>query len=110
MLEWIAWVSIGLALISVVVIVVDEVGHPQMMGVMNLVWPVTALYLSVVAVWWYFKVGRRMAVDAPAMTMEMGTMSTGRRRGRRVRWRRAIAVRGVRWVIWPRSSFCSGWG
>lgn len=69
MLEWVAWVSIGLALVSVVVIVVDEVRHPQTMGVMNVVWPVTALYLSVVAVWWYFKVGRRMAVDAPGMKM-----------------------------------------
>jgi hypothetical protein len=69
MLEWVAWVSIGLAVVSVVVIVVDEVRHPQMMGVMNVVWPVTALYLSVLAVWWYFKVGRRMAVDAPVMKM-----------------------------------------
>jgi hypothetical protein len=67
--EWVAWVSIGLALASAVVIVVDEVRHPQMMGVMNVVWPVTALYLSVVAVWWYFKVGRRMASDAPMMKM-----------------------------------------
>jgi hypothetical protein len=71
MLEWIAWVSIGLALISVVVIVVDEVRHPQTMGVMNVVWPVTALYLSAVAVWWYFRVGRRMTSDGPAMAMTM---------------------------------------
>jgi hypothetical protein len=69
MLEWVAWVSIGLAAASVVVIVVDEVRHPQTMGVMNVVWPVTALYLSALAVWWYFKVGRGMAKDAPAMTM-----------------------------------------
>jgi hypothetical protein len=69
MLEWFAWVSIGLALVSVLVIVADEIRHPQTMGVMNVVWPVTALYLSVLAVWWYFKVGRGMAKDAPAMKM-----------------------------------------
>lgn len=72
MLEWVAWVSIGLALASAAVIVVDEVRHPQEMGVMNVVWPVTALYLSVLALWWYLKVGRRMAKDAPAMKMDGG--------------------------------------
>jgi hypothetical protein len=70
MLEWVAWVSIGLALASALVIVVDEVRHPQTMGVMNVVWPVTALHLSVLAVWSYFKVGRGMAKDAPAMKMD----------------------------------------
>ncbi len=66
MLEWIAWVSIGIALASAVVIAVDEVRHPQKMAIMNVVWPATALYLSLVAVWWYFRSGRRMAKDAPA--------------------------------------------
>jgi Domain of unknown function (DUF4396) len=69
MLEGIAWVSIGLALASAVVIGVDEIRHPQRMGVMNVVWPATALYLSVAAVWWYFRAGRRMAKDAPQMMM-----------------------------------------
>lgn len=67
----------GLALVSVAVIVVDEVRHPQKMGMMNVVWPVTALYLSVAAVWWYFKTGRRMSKnattkDAAGMTMGGG--------------------------------------
>ncbi len=47
MLETIAWVSIGLALLSAVWVAVDETRHPQAMGVMNVVWPVTALYFSV---------------------------------------------------------------
>jgi Domain of unknown function (DUF4396) len=72
MLEWIAWVSIGLALASVVIIAVDEMRNPQKMGVMNLVWPATALYLPVVTVGWYWRVGRRMAQGAPEMMGESG--------------------------------------
>ncbi len=49
-----AWVSIGLAVACAVVIAVDEAKHPQKMKVMNLVWPVTALYFSVFAVWAYW--------------------------------------------------------
>lgn len=64
MLTWIAWASIGIAVACAAVIVVDEARHPQSMGVMNLVWPLTALYLSVIGVWWYFRVGRRMTRDA----------------------------------------------
>lgn len=69
MLEWLAWLSIALAGASALIIVLDELRHPQSMAVMNVVWPVTALYLSVFALWWYFRVGRRMAKDAPEMQM-----------------------------------------
>jgi hypothetical protein len=71
MLNSLAWISIALALASAIVIAVDEVRHPQNMGVMNLVWPITALYLSAFAVWWYFRVGRTMTADSPPMTMDM---------------------------------------
>ena len=69
MMEWIAWVSIVVAVLSGIVIAFDEVRRPQKMGVMNLVWPITALYLSVFAVWWYWRVGRRMVGRS---AMEMG--------------------------------------
>ena len=69
MLEWLAWVSIGVALASALAIALDEVRHPQKMGIMNVVWPATALYLSLIAVWWYFRAGRKMAKDAPEMQM-----------------------------------------
>lgn len=39
----------------------DEVRRPQKMWIMNLVWPLTALYGSVLALWLYFTVGKRMA-------------------------------------------------
>jgi hypothetical protein len=74
MMEIVAWVSIVVAVGSAVVIAIDEVRRPQTMGVMNLVWPITALYLSGIAVWWYWRVGRRMAVGSG---MEMGGHGQG---------------------------------
>jgi hypothetical protein len=65
----VAWVSIGVAVVCAVVIAVDEVRHPQAMGVMNVVWPVTGLYFSVFAVWAYFALGRKKAKDAGGMKM-----------------------------------------
>ena len=59
-----AWISIGLAFACALVIVLDEVRHPQAMGVMNVVWPVTGLYFSVFAVWAYFTLGRRHTREA----------------------------------------------
>lgn len=60
MLETIAWISLGVALLSAAVIAVDEVRNPQHMWIMNLVWPITALYFSVFALWAYFAIGGRM--------------------------------------------------
>jgi len=71
MIEWIAWFSLAVAFASAAFIAIDELRHPQKMWIMNVVWPVTALYLSVIAVWWYFRVGRRMAKEGPAMKMNM---------------------------------------
>ena len=65
MLEWIAWSSLLLAVASAIFIALDELRHPQRMWIMKIVWPVTALYLSVVAVWWYLRAGRPMAKDSP---------------------------------------------
>jgi hypothetical protein len=74
-METFAWVSIGLALVCAVVIAVDELRHPQAMGVMNVVWPVTALYFSVFAVWAYFAVGRKKTREAMQVMdgMKMGS-------------------------------------
>ncbi len=50
--------SLAVALLSALAIAIDEVRHPQKMWIMNIVWPVTALYFSVFAVWGYFRMGR----------------------------------------------------
>ena len=60
----ISWISLGVAFFCAIVIAVDLLRHPQKMGIMNVVWPVTALYLSVFALWGYFRFGRRSARDA----------------------------------------------
>jgi len=59
-----AWISIALAFLCAAWIALDERKHPQSMAVMNVVWPVTALYLSVFAVWAYFTLGRRYTREA----------------------------------------------
>lgn len=64
MLVILAWISLMVALASALVIVVDEWRHPQTMWVMNIVWPITALYFSVFAVWAYFRLGRGLSRDA----------------------------------------------
>ncbi|MGJ0451794.1 MAG: DUF4396 domain-containing protein [Methylocystis sp.] len=49
------------------IIAVDEVVHPQHMWIMNVVWPVVALFGGPVSVWGYFKYGRLATKSA---TME----------------------------------------
>ena len=82
MLALIAWASIALAFACALWIIVDEVRHPQAMGIMNVVWPVTALYLSVFALWGYCKLGRKQTKDAMrdrAMPMDGGQMQHGQK-------------------------------
>lgn len=64
MLATIAWISLGLAFACAALIAVDELRHPQKMWIMNIVWPVTALYFSVFALWAYFAKGRSMTQEA----------------------------------------------
>ena len=52
----IAYVAFGAA--CAIVIAVDEVRHPQHMGIMNVVWPVTALFGSVLWLAGYLAWGR----------------------------------------------------
>ena len=57
-----AWLSLALAFVCAAAIAIDLVRRPQSMAVMNLVWPITALYGSVLALWFYWTHGR--AADA----------------------------------------------
>lgn len=61
MLTTIAWISLLIAFACALMIAADEVRRPQAMGIMNVVWPVTALYLSVFALVGYFWFGRSKA-------------------------------------------------
>jgi hypothetical protein len=59
-LHWIAVVSLGLSVASAAAIAWDIFarGHRQAMAVMNLVWPVTALYAGPLALGAYWRLGR----------------------------------------------------
>ena len=52
-----AWLAAAGA--SASIIIVDLLaGHPQRMWIMNIVWPITALYFGPLALWAYFEGGR----------------------------------------------------
>jgi hypothetical protein len=57
MLQVFAWLSLGIAFVCAAIIAAHEVRYPQKMMVMNLVWPLTALYLSVFGLIGYFRFG-----------------------------------------------------
>lgn len=63
-LNIIAWISLSLALVCAVVIAVDVIRRPQHMAIMNLVWPLTALYSGPIALIAYWRVGRSMSHQA----------------------------------------------
>ncbi|WP_181350183.1 DUF4396 domain-containing protein [Thalassobacillus sp. CUG 92003] len=50
--------------LSSLIIIVDIVRHPQMMAIMNVVWPINGWFFGPVALWTYYKWGRLKAKDA----------------------------------------------
>ena len=77
--ELLAWVALGLGFASALVIVADIVllGNRQHMGIMNLAFPLTGLYLGPIALWAYFARGRRMS--RKRMHMHADPMNEGAR-------------------------------
>ena len=61
MFQGLAWLSLVVAFFCAAIIAVHEIRNPQKMMVMNLVWPLTALYLSVFGLFLYFRFGAPMA-------------------------------------------------
>jgi hypothetical protein len=68
LLDQIALVSIALALACALWIAIDEMRDPQAMAIMNLVWPVTALYFSGFAVWAYYRMAKSKSKRAIGST------------------------------------------
>jgi hypothetical protein len=76
-LNLLAWAALALGFACALYIVIDEFRHKQMMWIMYLVWPITALYLGPFAVVAYRKSLARMkgAMSGAAMGgMEMKTV------------------------------------
>ena len=69
-LHILAIASLALAALCALVILVDVLRHPQHMWIMNIVWPVTALFGSVLTVFAYFKYGRLAAHEKAQAAME----------------------------------------
>jgi hypothetical protein len=59
LLKVFAWISLGIAFACASFIAVNETRHPQKMAIMNIVWPISALYFGVLAVWAYLHWGER---------------------------------------------------
>lgn len=62
-IEDLAKAYLALSFLCAVLIARDLLRHPQRMGIMNVVWPVTALYGGPVALWSYRLMGRSSAKD-----------------------------------------------
>ena len=70
-LHGVAVASLSLALFCAVTIALDEVRRPQKMAVMNIVWPLTALFGSVVWLALYYRWGRRGSDDEMPMAVSV---------------------------------------
>lgn len=66
MFNTIAWMSLAVAFFCAILIAIDEIRYPQKMWIMNIVWPITALYFSVAGLWGYLRAGRKMTKSAMA--------------------------------------------
>lgn len=63
MLTTISWIALGIGILSSIIIIIDIIKHPQMMTIMNVVWPINGWFLGPIALWTYFKWGRLKAKD-----------------------------------------------
>jgi hypothetical protein len=72
-LEILAIISLVTACVCSIVVILDLVsGHPQHMWIMNLVWPVTALYFGPLALLAYFSWGRLSTKEAVMQAKRAG--------------------------------------
>jgi hypothetical protein len=68
-------------LLCALVIVLDLLaGHRQQMWIMNLVWPVTALYAGPLGLWAYYRVGRLSTRENARRAKEAGQEPPGKRK------------------------------
>lgn len=65
-------VSLVLAFACAAIIALDVARHPQQMWIMNIVWPVTALFGSALALWAYLAYGRLARREVAQAAMKRG--------------------------------------
>lgn len=71
-LHILAVLSLLVGAASAIVIAVDVARHPQHMWIMNLVWPLVALFAGPLAVWGYWSYGRLARHELAKPAMERG--------------------------------------
>lgn len=79
-LEVLSIASLSLGALCALAIALDELSHPQHMWIMNLVWPITALFGSVIALALYFRYGRLGTHDKAKPAMERGQEPPAKRK------------------------------
>ncbi len=81
--EWLiilSIVSLCVAVICAFIIAVDLLKHPQKMWIMNVVWPITALYAGPLALMFYFNAGRLSSKQAVQAAKARGQENPGKRK------------------------------
>lgn len=78
-LEALSWLALGLASLCAAAIAYDIFarGYRQPMGIMNAVYPITALYWGPLAVWFYRRYGRPKSPRARAEEGRTGAVAGG---------------------------------
>lgn len=77
-LHILAIASLSIGFLCAAVIATDELRHPQHMWIMNIVWPVVALFGTALTVWGYFKYGRLASKQAATRAKEEGKELPGK--------------------------------
>ncbi len=65
-------VALLVGFVCAVIIAADEMRDPQHMWIMNIVWPVTALFGTVISLWGYFTYGKLAAKSRAQPAMQRG--------------------------------------
>ena len=71
-LHMLALVSLIAGVTCTIWVAIDEIQHPQHMWIMNLVWPITALYVSALGLIFYFVYGRLATDDQMSAAQKSG--------------------------------------
>jgi hypothetical protein len=79
-LHILAWISLDVGFASSVVLMIDEMMHPQQMWIMNVVWPVTGLYAGPMALWAYYRYGRLSTRGKAMEAKQRGEEAPGNRK------------------------------
>ncbi|PHP64753.1 hypothetical protein CSC94_22745 [Zhengella mangrovi] len=71
-LHWLSLLSLGLGIVCAAIIVIDEIRDPQHMWIMNAVWPLVALFGSLLTLWGYRTYGKLAAHSVMQPALDAG--------------------------------------